>query len=383
MSNYTTYQCNVCRRTKDVIKDNVRAVPNKCIITKGCSGRLFKIGETTAPSSGVSVSGLTDWYPRGQKEIVVPVISDPEVVSLSTSDSGAMTLAIYQSSAATLANPILKVKFIQKQTRVVSQQQYIFKNNLITSIISGRDSTGKNLRFDQTAIDEDRIFVRVNGIPRFSGLGANEIVFTVNTVTFNTPIPAGSAIDVSVHAEKDSVERFVKFTANASAAPTSILNSWGNVKHVREYDSLGVLKPEHWHLYTSDSFAGVTSISRLCMEQIYLDDETTVYVSNTNLASARFFLAAAPNEGADRYLNFIVEASALYNMFILTALNSIPTEIVVERSAVTELYPPLQLIKAPPANSSFTSPDIVTTDISIPSDTAASRLSGNRIIGPL
>jgi hypothetical protein len=51
MASYVTYQCSVCRRVKDSLKDDTRAAPNQCTITKGCSGRLFKIGESSTAST--------------------------------------------------------------------------------------------------------------------------------------------------------------------------------------------------------------------------------------------------------------------------------------------------------------------------------------------
>lgn len=182
MTLYTTYQCSICRRKKDIIKDDKRAIPNLCVITKGCGGRLFPVGETTSASATAQVAGLTDWYPRGTAfnadSIEIEVEKPP--VKLSTTSTASITVAVSFASGVTPPQE-LSATLTQRKIEDISFQQYIFNTSKPSNIFSGRDSTGNNLRFDTTAIYQGRVFVLVNGIPKFNG---EDLILTPNTVTF-------------------------------------------------------------------------------------------------------------------------------------------------------------------------------------------------------
>src|SRR5271154_5038323 len=96
---YNVFQCSVCHRIKDILQDPVHAAPNQCTITKGCSGFLFPIGETTVLTPPTPIAGLTDWYPRGQKPSSVPLAPTEQTVDLSTSETGVITMALYVPTA--------------------------------------------------------------------------------------------------------------------------------------------------------------------------------------------------------------------------------------------------------------------------------------------
>lgn len=384
MATYITYQCSICRRTKNFIQDNVRSVPNSCTITKGCEGRLFDIG--IAPSlSNVATSpeGLVDWYPRGQAVTVVPVEASVPTTLLSTSATGVLTLAIYQSDAEAFSRDIVKLLLTQRKVENISYQQYLFKTVVPTTLISGRDLTNKNMRFDQLAIDESRVFIRVNGISRFPGPDPEDVVLTPNAVSFNSATPIGATIDVSVYTEKGTIERVLPFVANRTFNVSLNSGSWGNVRWIKEYDSAGLLKVNKWWLYSCVSLDVIPGSARLKLEKLYAEDGTTVLLQEEQLNNIRILLASTPYENTDRYLNFYVDCAKLNQDFALSSVTTSVDELYAD-DALVEIFPPFQLIKDPTlSNSSFVTADTFTSSSSIPTDTVNTRIVGSKIIGPV
>lgn len=388
MSIYTTFQCSVCRRTKDVLKDNVRAVPNQCTITKGCTGSLFKIGETPLPSSVAPVAGLTDWYARGKKATATPVAPAESPIVLSTSSSGVITLAIYQTDAQALARPALVLGLTQRSITDVEYQQYVFTVVGATTVVTGRDSTSKNLRFDQAAITEGRVFVRVNGVARFAGTASSEFSLAPNIITFNSALPDGAVVDISVFLQKNTVKRQLAFNANyVTVDTTTAAGSWGNVRWVKEYDTTtDALKPNKWWIYSCTGLDGIVSSSRLIINGIYEDDGVTPVLSAAQISSAniRFLLSSTPHENSDRYLNFYVAPEALVDGYALSTATSSIMELYADEVSLVEIYPPLQILStALMTDSSFIIADTFTTTTTVSADAANVRLAGSKIIGPI
>lgn len=338
----------------------------------------------------VPIAGVKDWYARDKKESVIPLDNAPKTISLACSTTGIITMAYYY--VPTVLNPeppdVLKMNLIQRRTEDVFYQQYFFKTLENTILISGRDANGKNLRFDQSAIDEGRVFVRVNGISMVLGnaftADVNAILSTVgttSTITFKNVIFSNSSVDVSVYLQKSTIERTLTFTPNYVSSVNSTLGSWNNIKSVKEYGADGNLKPNHWWIYTCSTQGVIITSSRLQMIGLYLDDSANTALINdalNNFADVRFLLASAPYGNVDRYLNYFVSGDVLRNEFALSSLSETPYQLYADLTAVTEMFPPFQLIA-----DSFIAPDIITTTNSIPSDTTATRLSGKKIIGPV
>jgi hypothetical protein len=265
----------------------------------------------------------------------------------------------------------------------VGYQQYLFKPTIATPTVSGRDVTGKNMRFDALAINEGRVFVRVDGVSRFVGTSANEIQLTPNIITFNTPLAAGAVVDVLVYAEKNTIERILTFNANLTTAISVNSGSWENVSYVKTYGASGILDAESWWLYTARSVSGIGSSSRMKLEGVY-DAANTALFTGSQLAKVRFFLASSPYENVDRYLNFVVEASKLHETFALSSVMTDKIELFADAHSQVELYPPLQLyMSSNPLISSFTKNDTITTNTNIPTDTSSVKKSGTKIIGPV
>src|SRR5207253_118490 len=105
----------------------------------------------------------------------------PDTIDLATSKQGALTIAVRATSESILSDSIT-LRLLQRVGKDIQFTQYTFKPQSVTSAITGKDVNGKNLRFDTAAINEDRVQVRVDGIPR------PDATLTPNTATFNAPI---------------------------------------------------------------------------------------------------------------------------------------------------------------------------------------------------
>src|SRR4051812_42732938 len=94
MTTYVTYSCTTCRRTKSFAKDNKRASPDHCTITKGCTGRLSPVSEQAEAQRASPLAGVDDWYARGTTRTVALEEAVEDDFELSTSASGGLVLAV-------------------------------------------------------------------------------------------------------------------------------------------------------------------------------------------------------------------------------------------------------------------------------------------------
>jgi hypothetical protein len=378
MAIYQVFQCSVCRRIKNVLQDNIHAVPTQCTITKGCSGSLYVVGDTTMLQTTPPVAGLTNWYPRGQKPVVTPAVVPVPPLSLSTSTGGDLTLAVYAPAPASGAT----VNLQQLITENIAYADYLFtvtsltpKNHYGNTVISGRDSNGRNLLFSTETIAAGLVFVLVNGVQVLPGASANQYVLTANTITFNYGLAAGAVVNVSVYSQPTTIPRTLTFVPNTSFSPSVGPGSWGNVQFIEEYDdSTGALKPNKWWLYTCTNIAEFATASDLLLVSITLGASPTPI----DLTTARFLLSSQPHENVDRYLNFYVDPVVLSEGYALSSATASITEIYAADTAVVELYPPFQLI-----SSSFITADVITQVATVPTDPTLTRLAGTKIIGPV
>jgi hypothetical protein len=370
MSNYIIYQCNVCRRTKDILRDNSRAIPNQCIITKGCAGSLLKIGETTNPSNTPTQAGLVDWYPRGQSIDITALTVPEQTMKLSCSSTGVVSLAIRTNAVYVRTNPSLTVKFIQRRIDDISFTLYQFKIiSFATNIISGRDASGRILRFNQLAIDENRVFVRVNGV--LSTL-ISDFTLAPDTISFTNDLPIGASIEISVYAAKDTISRELIFVANNSTSATVGSGSWGNIRWYTDDNE------DQWWIYSCDSVSTIPTSARLKIETI-----APANGQSLDFTDVRFMLASSPYENVDRYTNFYIDGVMIAQDFVLSTLLGTVNELYANYSSLVEVYPPIKLMyNTNMTHSSFVTADIFTASYAITVDTPAVRLSGTKIIGP-
>ena len=368
---FYTYQCSVCRRSKSVAKDIVRTGPARCVITKNCTGVLNKIGETSTMISTPTVAGLTDWSAR-DSNILTEQPAEDKTYALSCAANGTLTLALQVNSAFTLANKSIVLKLLQRKTQNVAYQQYLWKLTAATSVISGRDSNSKNLRFDQAAIDDARVFVTVNGVRQYPP----QISLSPNTVTFASTIAIGSVVDVSVYAEKSVIEKHIKFNLNSIGG---VSTAWSNISTVWQYDNVGMLGTTPLSLYSSELLGNISDISSYEVAGIWNETLDAELLGSTSLGVARFLLASSPFENPDRYLNFSISLTALTSGFNLTSTKSNVLELTVRESFLTEHFPPFKLLK----NVSYLKADTYTSSSAIPADTILVKIPGKKIIGPI
>lgn len=384
MLRYSTYTCDTCKRSKDILSDNEHLQLNYCIITKGCSGHLTKTGETNTAMNTPVVSGLQDWYPRGQSISSTPAVQEEQKVTLSCSATGTLTLAVFQPDgvAALDSRSQLTVKFLQRKVEPISFQKYIYKLEAATDEVFGRDTTGKNLRVDQVAKDEQRISVKVNGV--------DDTGFTVpqsNKIKLSAQHPANTIVTIVVAAEKDTVERNLVFTRHSTQSSSVNFGAWDNIRFLKSVTAGGGESGNSWWVYSCTDLGSISNSTSLQIVSVSDADGITI-ISGPALSSVRFLLASSPYANVDRYYNFVVEATDVAEGFPISSPTTSTRQLQVARSTVAELYPPLR-IRLPSGNvytnSSYIQADTIVgvSSSQVITDTASARLSGRKVIGPV
>lgn len=357
---YTTYKCTVCRRTKAIEWDSLRALPDHCTITKGCQGRLSPQGETKVPAPVPSLDGVTDWYPRSQPVEEEKAPLHPTQVDLATSANGALTIAVRGTTEASMPDSIT-LRVLQRKGEDINFSQYTFRTQSSTSTISGRDLNGKNLRFDTAAVSEDRVQVRVNGILR------PDAILNPNVVSFPAPMASGAVVDIIVYSTPLTVEQTIVLSKNTLSEMADTRGSWMNVKYVEMFEGNTKTK---WWLYSSDNLVGL-SVGKL--KVINLDNAAD---------QAMILMAGIPYSSHERDLLHTIPVLPLYVDFYLslTTVDDV-TRLVVDWQFVKENFPPLQInpslgfIQAD-SKTTTASSEVVTDDVN-------SMLLSSKILGPV
>lgn len=357
MTTYIKYQCTVCRREKTLEQDTLRVTPNKCTITKACSGILQVTGTTVSPINLTPVAGVEDWYADGSRTNSSNTASSEMAVGIATSEVGALVLAIKEQDEGSLPSSI-DVTFEQRRSENVKYSEYTYRPTSATTVFTGKDSSGKILRIDSAAIAEDRIQVRVNGVLTI------DFTATTNTITLATPAPIGSVVIIRVQAEKETITRTVSFTRNSQQIPSVARGSWANVDLIRRFtNGVGY---ETWWIYSIDSTNGF-GVGKLRL------------VSIDSSREAMFVLAHTPFTSFDRYLNFILPPENLMGDFPINVESS-TRDLIVDRSLVQEIYPPIRLqadaFIDPESRVTESSSALVADDINV-------LLKGDKVLGPV
>lgn len=348
--NYLNYECSICRRIKSFLKDTQRVTPNHCTITKGCLGKLSVVGETKIPTQTKLSAGIEDWYPRGTKRGNTNDVNVSESFDLSTSATGSLTLAVKGDDTLPYQ---LNLTLEQRRVGDIQFQQFTFRLTSGATSVSGRDSSGKNLRFDQEAIDEGRVVARVNGVETTA-------TFSGSKVSFITPVVG--VVDVLVYSTKSTTTKILTLTRNKSLNPTLARGSWANINYVERIDIDGNVSK--WYLYSVDTIAGLTT-GRIKIEK------------SSEVGEAIFLLASTPYQSTDRYLNFVVPQSSLIEDFNLAHESG---ELTASTEFLSEIYPPISI-----PNDAFVGPDQFTVAASsaIILDTEEVRFASRKILGPV
>jgi len=371
MTTYVTYQCNLCRRKKDILQDNLRAIPTNCTITKGCLGSLSILGQTNTPKTTVADSQLTDWYPRGTVKTITELTSI-NVIPLSSSSTGVLTLAIKAAQSVISSHPSVVVKFIQRRVDDISYTLYQFSTTEVSNIVSGRDSNNKILRFNAQAIIDGRISVRVNGVLKEVGI---DFTLTPDIITFTSPFVAGTSVEISVYTAKDTVSRELVFTSNTSSSINVNSGAWGNIRWVLDSND------EKWWIYSSEDAISLPTSTRFKLDGVFDSTGTTEIVSD--YSNVNFLLSANPYTNTDRYQNLFVNGVDIKEDFYLSTVQSEKNELCIDENMIHEIFPPFSIIKSKVlANSSFVTADILTYTGNI-TDNIGVKITNTKILGPL
>lgn len=379
MNRYITYQCTVCRRTKDVERDNLRAIPSGCTITKGCGGTLLKIGDKGFAEQTSPVAGVTDWYPRGTSPQASEAQTTPEQVELSSSSSGALVLAVRMSTAEAELQSALTLKLEQRRVEAIPFNQFTYRillENVTT--ISGRDSQGKNLRIDSLAQSEGRLRVRVNGVLRDDYSVSASL--QSSSITFYSVLPLQSVVDVVVFNEKEVEEKELEFVTNRTIAVNDLSGAWGNVRWVDKINpAISAPNEQRWWLYTCTSTSKFPSTARIRVVGAYFGS------SLISSGDVIFLMGTTPYSHVDRYLSLIVPLTACESGFNILTSNKPTRDFTLERGLVASIYPPLKIRRGyTDATKSLTSDDVIPENSgAIPTDTSTVLLTNAFINGPV
>lgn len=390
MNRYITYQCTVCRRTKDVERDDKRAIPSGCTITKGCGGTLFKIGDKGFAEQTQPVAGVTDWYPRGTSPSKDTGRTASDYVEMSVSSSGALVVAVKMTTAQASAVSELTLKIQQRRVETIPFTQFIFRifktepvtqpgqAEVKTSVVSGRDSQGRNLRIDGTAQSEGRLRVRVNGVERTDyTVTATGQTSSIRILEELTP---ESVIDIIVLNEKEVQEKELTFVTNRTIAVNDLSGAWGNVRWVGKLNPL-LSQPneERFWLYTCTSTASIPSSARI--KVIGLFDGATLIEPERVL----FLLASTPYSHVDRYLGLTIPLTALQEDFAVLTSNKTTRDFTTDKANLVSVYPPLMITRGYSAvSNSLTSDDVIPENSgAIPTDSSTVLLTSTLINGPI
>lgn len=371
---YVSYQCTVCRQSKDIVEDSYRVLPNLCTITPGCSGRLLFVGEKSQ-SDVLSPSSKLVNSPNDRMLNPIP-LEKQESISLSTSSFGSLTIAVKWSTTALQS---IKLKLIQRKAYDIPYQQYIFRTVGSTTSItpSTKDVSGKFLRFDAAAISEKRVQVIVNGVTRDQGSLPNQVVLAANTVTFNTAVPAASTVSVIVFSEQTTIERILNFDLNSVKMNTDIrFGAWSNIGKASLRPS-DFPNEEDWFLYSCTFLTDISYSTKSRIDSV-LNLAGDPVISGSNLSNVRFLLAQPPYSRLDRIYNFVVGVDKLSTDYNLLSSSSGFVELSTPKDNLTEIYPPIEIKNS---RSHFIVADTYESVSS--TATADQNLVSSKIIGPI
>jgi hypothetical protein len=378
MNRYITYQCTVCRRTKDVERDNLRAIPTGCTITKGCGGTLFKVGDKGFAEQTVPVAGVTDWHPRGTSPVSGMSVKSDELIKISNSSSGALVLAVKFTTAQATATSQIILKLEQRRVEAIPFTQFTFRVLTKTDRVSGRDSQGKNLRIDSTAEAEGRLLVRVNGVQRsikdVTGAGTLSA-----TIELTQELEPQSVVDVIVFNEREVQEQELRFATNRTIAVNDLSGAWGNVRFVDKVNPLidAPFQERYW-LYTCTSTSQIPASSRIRVVSLN-------GVEDIPIEDAAFLLSSEPHTHVDRYVNLLIPLSVCQDGFNILTSSTPTRDFTVERNLIQDVYPPLRIRRGyTPQTQSLTSADVIPENSgAIPTDTPKVLLTNKYVNGPV
>jgi hypothetical protein len=379
MLRYTSFKCDTCRRTKDILTDASKVTLNYCTITKGCLGSLQITGDTNYAVTTSPVEGVEDWYPRGTE-----VIKDSgqtatvEHTDISTSVNGIITIGIPLTVAEAVSSTFrtVQIKFLSRKIEPIAFQEYAFKPQTDVISVSGRDLNGKNLRLDALAFTQDRVKATVNGVVR------TDIALDTQTLglKFDALVPAQARIFITVSASAQFDEKILTFQSHHFKDGADEFGAWGNLRNVAKMGATGVEEDNRLWLYSCTEIRSLANSASLICDTIL--DANNMAITTAKLQSSVFLLASNPYMSADRYFNLVLPFKA---GTVLSIPSGGEKRLNVDRQLIGEVFPPLRIVRSiGTGTSSRIGPDVIpAVSAAIPVDTELTRLQGQKIIGPV
>lgn len=301
LKKYITYQCDTCKRTKDLPTDKLHGFINLCTITQNCKGRLKPIATKNLreilPSS-VS-SSLSNWKPRTSiNSGESPAISNEEVIyfNAASSTSKILTLAVKGIPASLPSVVDIKFSIEKAESQSYIEYTYTLAANSDTIIGTDNSSYGKMLRFFVT----DVVMVYVNGVLLL------ETDYVLNfqgtngySVTINQKKKVQSAVKVVVFQNVPIAETTpIIFTKNSEL---DINSAWENVTSV-------TINSDVWTLY---SCLDLSELPVNTILTLYQGATFSNALNLTELTNVNLLLAYDPFTPIDRINSCLVSFDKL------------------------------------------------------------------------
>lgn len=322
---FITYECNTCKRSKDLAVDLIHGFVDKCTITKNCTGRLFPIKAKNLrdilPSKGAA--GLQNWTPRGNLTEAERLVNKP--VSYDLASSGNRTLTLISKVPFSTAPSTYLISFIAQLDTVQDYIEFDYTLASGSKTIIGKDSTGKTLRFSQT----DLLNVYVQGVlrPQLDPI----LGYTLNyqngvgySIDFNTTQAFATSVKVVVFQGVTLTETAqLEFIKNSELA---VDGAWSNIETVS-------LHGETWTVYTCIDTSALPVNSQLNLYEVVPDPV------KSHLEDFYFLMAYSPYSVIDRVYSIGVHLSNLNlpNQYVsVNSVNGVKT-INVSSESLSEL----------------------------------------------
>ena len=296
---FITYQCNICKRTKDMPTDKLHGFINLCTITQNCGGRLKPIATKNLreilPSS--SEANLVNWKPRTQQEAAIQLQEEPVVhLNLASSSAKVLTMAVKGDPNLLPLNIDLKFSIELADSQSYLEYTYTLAAGIDTIIGTDNSSLGKLLRFT----NNDVVMVYINGV-------------LLSTSDFTLNYQGSTGYSVTLHTIKN-VQTSAKVVVfqNVPIAETSALtfsknsnldisSAWENVNSV-------LINGEQWTVYSCVDISALPINSILTL---YEGSSFSQTLPNTPLDQLRFLAAYDPFTVVDRIYNAVVSLANL------------------------------------------------------------------------
>lgn len=385
MKNYAKLKCTKCTRIIDQLVDTTHYVPNKCIITLGCEGRLEIQGYTDNGRTilGVPDAGVTNWVQRGS---TISASADPdaqEFVGLSNGSKQQLVVAVKRDSTLVANTATLAVNLISESTTTKNYRKYTFRRYSPISILNGfEDSNEKKiLRYTISGNLPDIVEVYVDGVKRTRGTGQLEYMLSdginyvpPNSIAFNTPV-SGDPAQVDVVITQPTVEThvvlpFLKMRNDDSRVG---LGTWEGVSYVKTF-------PEAlWDLFYCD----LDEVVNLPLNvKLRINGNTPAVLSNGSIktissSNAAFLMSTSTlftkvDRVKGRWIPFFTLITSS-NYFTINVTDTNVKELTVTKESLRDIFPLLEV-------SPFVAEPILTSNLS--GNSSAIKPTSSFVIGP-